>query len=107
MIPGAIAAALLATVIPQPVSMPTHDPYRQSMTQTAPPIVNSKHDWSATGAGLMRPVGTAPRTRSDRGRELIGVVGDDGNLYWIEVERTRTIRLPASSEAGRSNSDWM
>ena len=56
---------------------------------------------------MMRPVSTMPRMRSDTGREVIGVVGEDGNLYWIEVDRTRTIRVPASSEAGRPGSDVM
>jgi hypothetical protein len=35
-----------------------------------------------------------PRYQRDRGTEVIGVVGDDGNVYWLEVERTRTIKLP-------------
>jgi hypothetical protein len=47
----------------------------------------------------MRTVGsqglTVPRVRRHTGRDVLGVVGDDGNIYWIEVDRTRTVRQPA------------
>ena len=106
MIPGAIAAALLATFIPQPV-IPPGNLNKPSIAPILNPLVNSDRHRPVNHVGHMQPVGNAPRTRSDRGRELIGVVGDDGNLYWIEVQRTRTIRVPASLDAGRSSSDWM
>ncbi len=35
------------------------------------------------------------RVQRDRGRETIGVLGEDGNIYWIEVDRTRTVRKAA------------
>jgi hypothetical protein len=103
MIPGAIAAALLAMVIP-------HPDYRE---QSTTPLVSDGRDLfpiapssSWDGSDLARPVSTAPRVRSQTGRDVIGVVGDDGNLYWIEVEKKRTVRWPAGSsqppDAGNS-----
>jgi len=51
---------------------------------------------------MMRSVRSTPAIHRNTDREIIGVVGDDGNLYWIEVERTRTVTLPAgtNSQAG-------
>ncbi len=107
MIPGAIAAGLLAMILPQPALTPTGSPSRPATTLRTAPSAVSQGVWPVHENGMMRPVSTMPRVRSDTGREVIGVVGEDGNLYWIEVERTRTIRVPASSEAGRPGSDMM
>ncbi len=104
MIPGAIAAALLAMVIPD-------SGYRG---QSTTPLVTNRSDlfpvspgsmWS--GSELARPVSTVPRIRSQTGRDVIGVVGDDGNLYWIEVEKKRTVRWPAGSSLVPDPSDSM
>ena len=46
---------------------------------------------------MMRDVSTSPfgqRIKRDTGREVFGVVGDDGNVYWIQVDRIRTMRRP-------------
>ncbi|MDO8630447.1 MAG: hypothetical protein Q7R41_08125 [Phycisphaerales bacterium] len=107
MIPGAIAAGLLALILPQPALTPTESPSRPATTLRTAPLAVSQGVRPVHENGMMRPVSTMPRVRSDTGREVIGVVGEDGNLYWIEVERTRTIRVPASSEAGRPGSDVM
>jgi anti-sigma factor RsiW len=107
MIPGAIAAGILAMILPQPALTPTGPPSRPAMTLRTAPSAVSQGVWPVHENGMMRPVSTMPRVRSDTGREVIGVVGEDGNLYWIEVDRTRTICVPASSEAGRSGSDMM
>ena len=49
----------------------------------------------------MRSVSTqAPAVRRSTGRDLIGVIGEDGNWYWIEVERSRTIRVPERPASG-------
>ena len=94
LIPGAIAAALLAMVIPGPDlgGQPT----------TNPIVVNGRDLYAVdpngtwNGEQFNTPVSaTAPRVRSHTGRDVIGVVGDDGNLYWIEVEKKRTVRWPA------------
>ena len=89
MIPGAIAAALLAMVIPDP------DYRRGPAVPLVASMVAPSIPWS--GSNLARPVSTVPKIRSQTGRDVIGVVGDDGNLYWIEVEKKRTIRWPAGS----------
>ena len=104
MIPGAIAAALLAMVIPD-------SGYRG---QTTAPLVTDRSNvlpiapvsmWN--GSELARPVSTAPKIRSQTGRDVIGVVGDDGNLYWIEVEKKRTVRWPAGSSLVPDSGDSM
>ena len=50
------------------------------------------------GNEVMRNVGhqPVPRQRIDRNtaREVFGIIGDNGELYWIEVDRIRTIRTP-------------
>lgn len=38
---------------------------------------------------------------------IFGVVGDDGNLYWIEVERKRTVHWPAGSSLSPDAGDSM
>ena len=104
MIPGAIAAALLAMVVPNP-------DYREQPTV---PIVSDgrnlfpiKPGESWDGTGLTHPVSAVPKIRSQTGRDVIGVVGDDGNLYWIEVEKKRTVRWPAGSSQPPDASDSM
>jgi len=98
---GAIAAAILALVIP----VPSLNLDRKQ----SPSIVHKTNTTSPVQIGGMRPVTTQPsqqggmmnyvdwrkpRIQRDNGREIIGVRGDDGNLYWIEVNRMRTIRMP-------------
>ncbi len=103
MIPGAIAAALLAMVIPNPDYRPATTPIvtdASSLFSTAPGST-----WN--GSELARPVSTMPRIRSQTGRDVIGAVGDDGNLYWIEVEKTRTVRWPAGAVAAPDGKDSM
>ena len=50
---------------------------------------------------LMRTIGT---TRRSTGRNVLGIIGDDGNVYFIEVDRTRTIRLP---DAGTTSNELL
>ena len=94
LVPGAIAAALLALVIPRPTFTTTEAP-RPTVVDREPaarlPILAPQAD---DRENLMRTIGM-PRIQRDTGREVFGVVGDDGNLYWIEVDRTRTVRQPA------------
>lgn len=96
-VPGAVAAAILALVIPKPGL--------DSLDRTRAPVLESPVTGSVEArtapfvrpfqrSGLMTPVALKPSVRRRTGRDLIGVMGDDGNLYWIEVERSRTIRLP-------------
>ena len=100
--PGAIAAALLAMVVPRP--MPTSVQRPPIVPAPSAPTFNGVVGPPFTGGqqDVMRSVRSTPAIHRNTGREIIGVVGDDGNLYWIEVERTRTVTLPAgtSSQAG-------
>ncbi len=91
-LPGAIAAALLAMIVPYPEA-------RRPTPSGPPPVVSATRDsgqapWDSQFREVGHSLRATPLLRRDTGREVIGVVGDDGNLYWIEVERTRTTRLP-------------
>jgi hypothetical protein len=58
----------------------------------------------APADGMYRPVSsTLPSVQRATGRDLVGVVGEDGNVYWIEVERTRTVRLPHGKSGAPAN----
>ena len=102
LVPGAIAAALLAMVVPRPMSTSVQRP--PIVRAPSAPTFNGAVGSPFTGGrqDMMRSVRSTPAIHRNTGREIIGVVGDDGNLYWIEVERTRTVTLPAgtSSQAG-------
>lgn len=99
LVPGAIAAALLATVVPYPSMQPVR--------QTQMPVVSTlpfgpadgSLSWNGPKQEVLQPARTMPAVHRNTGRDLIGVVGDDGNLYWIEVQRTRTVKLPKGSSA--------
>ena len=100
LIPGAIAAALAALVIPRPelgrVDPPVATTSAPSMSHQ--PLAAQPHPLMAQPqpgqrGDLFRNV-HLPTTRRDAGRDIFGVVGDDGNIYWIEVDRVRTIRRP-------------
>lgn len=108
-IPGAIAAALLAMVVPFP-GTPTsrNEPVKvvdgtRDRTPQGSPSRHIPQIAPATSGGVMQNVSDspwlAPRTRRDTGREMIGVQGDDGNIYWLEISRTRTVRQPERAAA--------
>lgn len=85
LVPGAVAAALLALVIPRPAILrQTIDPGK--IVSTVPVFPRS-----ASG-GMARTVSFPASVKRDTGREVIGVVDDAGSIYWIEVDRTWTVR---------------
>jgi hypothetical protein len=90
LIPGAIAAALLAMVVPMPRFLHTERPAVVNHTLSPAPFEHGIRPVSAQD-GLYRNVNT---TKRNTGRDVIGVIGEDGNIYWIEVDRTRTVTLP-------------
>lgn len=95
LIPGAIAAALLATVVPNPWRPAANAPVERIASAPPPapaPIAGSSR--SSVPARTVSMNSGAPAMHRDTGRDIIGVLGDDGNLYWIEVEKTRTVKLP-------------
>ena len=59
---------------------------------------------------MMHNVGTSPlgpQIKRNTGREVFGVVGDDGNIYWIQVDRIRTMKRPRHPVLGRSANEAM
>jgi hypothetical protein len=100
LVPGAVAAALLAVVVglrpPQvrfPVTAPFSSPVpyvRGPGSVQTPPIITSR----SGPREFMRTVGNhpMPRVKRSTGRDVFGVMGEDGNIYWIEVDRVWTLR---------------
>jgi hypothetical protein len=98
LMPSAVAAAiLLAWVAPTmfraPLSREVADPVAGPPSVHAPRGSGGAAPWSED----VRPVSDAAprRTIRQNDRDLIGVVGSDGAIYWIEVDRLRTIRRNA------------
>ncbi len=99
LVPGAVAAALLAIMLarftppaPSDQGMLTED--SRPSTRRVPAVSPGyKPDGLSHHAGYDRG---PEKIRRDTGREVIGVVGDDGNIYWIEIDRTRTFKQPGS-----------
>lgn len=110
LVPGAVAAALLALAIPR-ISFDGGGPSQPSIMQpqvvSGPPanridpISGNQPSIGQVGStplqrrgrgSLSRNVSQLPMTRRHTGRDVLGVLGDDGNIYWIETDRTRTIR---------------
>ena len=57
---------------------------------------STEHDpYRLTG----RPV---DRVRRDLDRDLLGVIGDDGRVYWVEVDHERTVRKPSPVQLARA-----
>lgn len=110
LLPGAVAAALLALMIPKSGLDRAGSPApggTAPLVQRAPaplsesplnPTLASGRERSALaarprrGSGLMHHASHRPTMRRHTGREVLGVMGDDGAIYWIEVDRTRTVR---------------
>ena len=99
-IPGAVAAAVLAMVIPR-AAVELGDKPKTSMVGRLPePNMPARYNRSEPTAP-MRTVGHGiPQIKRNTGREVIGVIGEDGNVYWIEVDRIRTTKVsPRRSES--------
>ena len=98
---GAVAAALLAMVLAQ-TPLALRNPSQQveglgSVPVQVVPSLNGHDD------SLMQNTATsAPKVRREHGREWLGVMGEDGRVYWIEVDRTRTLRQPRRDAIHRS-----
>lgn len=99
LVPGAIAAALLAIVVAQFSATPTAGPRLADLNGDAANTVVPVSDHIRHPAGIMRNAGTA--VRRSTGRDVFGVVGEDGNIYWIEVDRTETFRRPKPRPGAR------
>jgi hypothetical protein len=98
LVPGAIAAALLAVAVNQVTLPGDYGPRvaEKGRVQVAPgqtvPLQVEDH------GGVMRNAGmnATPRRqiKRDIARDVYGIMGDDGRIYWIEVDRVRTIKRP-------------
>lgn len=98
LVPGAIAAAVLALIIPPPVG-PTRDQQaskKLAVIQTEPMMRAEPMTLYGlpVDGGLMRNVGAgslpmSSHIRRHRGREILGIQQDDGSIFWIEIDRTR------------------
>lgn len=92
---GVAAAAMLAIF----VGLPPVSTVLNSPVVTGDSTVNMVpvEQRSPIGRGIevpMRNASMAPRINRRTGRDVLGVLGDDGNFYWLEVDRTRTVRRP-------------
>lgn len=113
LVPGAIAAALLALAMPltnensstgpEPLDRPTvaDGSERNLVPDRAVPRVASSPDLSSPSVRpRMQSAGTGGlkagdfKTRRYNGKDWLGVQGTDGNFYWIEFDRTQTVRTP-------------
>lgn len=96
---GAVAAAILAIFAAR--FMPGPSSSKENMANAPQPrpipqMISSPENRQGP-ENVMRNVGTArPKTWRDTGREMFGVVGDDGNIYWIGIDRTRTAKVNRS-----------
>jgi len=101
---GAVAAAILALAIPRPAVTTNNQPGSfVEKTGTQPIIVdNVPRPRPVNADGLMRNV-SMPSVQRETGTDVFGVLDENGNVYWIEVERTRTLRRPARHKAGRAS----
>ncbi len=104
---GAVAAACLALVVPPSsffgpagktqVVDNGSSPRPSIESSVPPPTMPEFSRRRSPGSDLMRNAShLRPSIRRNTGRDVIGIMGDDGNLYWIEVERTRTHRRPSA-----------
>lgn len=102
LVPGAIAAALLAIMLARfTPSAPTDQEIIAEQPRPSTRRVPAVSPGYQPG-GLSHQAGYEQgpeKIRRDTGREVIGVVGDDGNIYWIEIDRIRTLKQPGTGWA--------
>ncbi len=93
LLPGAVAAALAGLIVPHPTLRQSPDMIPSvAQLDVARPATTLDQNFQ-NRRPLMRTVrNSLPRVRRNTGRQVFGVVGDDGSIYWIEVDRTRTVR---------------
>ncbi len=104
--PGAVAAAVLALVINY-ATLPQVGPrgYVDGNDVARPKVVMPGGSVGAFGPeGPVRRVSNGPqeRIKRDTARDYYGIQGEDGRIYWIEVDRTRTIKKPTAESLYRA-----
>jgi len=105
MVPGALAAGLLVTLMARPL-LDAPSPSRNGSTIVSSPWSNGGGDGTAEyPAEFMHTVSDhrpALRLQRNVARDVIGLIGEDGNIYWFEVDRTTTVKRPNPRSAPRS-----
>ena len=99
LVPGAIAAALLAVVVsgvvPPKASQVDALAGNLAVPSVVAPIARPR---ALNNNSIMRSVSTTPapkrRIKRDTARNLYGIMGEDGRIYWIQIDRTRIIKSP-------------
>lgn len=104
MLPAAIAAAVTFAAVSREVATtgPTKLAERPTLSLGSSSVLPENQ---LTGDSV-RPASTsfkepARQLIRDVDRELLGVIGEDGNIYWLEVDRMRTIHEPNPKVAWR------
>jgi hypothetical protein len=98
---GAAIAAMLAIVVARVPFRMTGTP-AASRTGDRPGLVANdlqrplEQTSTAPQWNVFAPRSELPAVKRQTGREVFGVMGDDGNVYWIEVDRTRTLKKSGS-----------
>ena len=109
LLPGAIAAALLAVIVNQATLPDTSDPRVADQAEVHPVPARVLAPQLEGSNGVMRTVGTTPvprrQIKRNTARDVYGILGEDGRIYWIEVDRTRTIKRPHAGSKYRPVSE--
>lgn len=105
MLPAAIAAAVAFAAVSREVATtgPTKLAERPSLSLGSSSVLPENQ----LTRDSVRPASTSLKEPArqlirDVDRELLGVIGEDGNIYWLEVDRMRTIHEPNPKVAWRS-----
>lgn len=101
LVPAALAAALgLAVLMDGPWSQvrPVGRP-GTVITERPPESIEQGLRQASTGRSTdtVRMPGGPRDIRRDTVRDVLGVMGEDGQIYWFEVDRTRTLDRPDPS----------
>lgn len=105
LLPGAMAAALVVAVMTGPGSTPAPRQHALSPQPQSLPKVDSTPVPMNGSNGLQHRVSDMePRRRviRDVTRNIFGVLGEDGSIYWIEVDQIRTIKRPNTRAASKA-----
>lgn len=115
LMPAAAAALLVFSLIGPKTAAPPHSPTVVSRTPATAPDGHRLVDGAAPPHPRIRigndsafdglnahTVGYGTQSiKRVTDRDLLGVLGQDGRVYWLEVDRTRTLTKPKNSAVGK------
>ena len=114
MIPGAMAAAIAIVLMIPNVTPPSSlhgnlaDGGGSSIVAPVPLIGDGGRAHRPMDLGGVIPVSNRPkRVRRQTLRDYTGVIGADGRLYLIEIDRTRTLRRAGRREVRRATDNGL